>query len=341
MAVAILLALLTGTAALCVEYGPAPSPLFENHETLDVVLEFPMKSFLSDRLRKERKYHPAHLTLKATGQRLPVELKMSGNQRARDCAYPPMKLHFQPRDIACTPLQGVEKLYFTTLCNRGRSYEQYLLGEYLIYASFNQITELSYRVRLARVHYVDSQSDDSTTLMAFLVEHQKVMAARNGMRPVYPESVSRQRIEPQQAALVSLFQYMIGNTDYSLITGPSGSSCCHNTQLIQGADGPVFTVPYDFDHAGLINASYAVPSDKLRISSVRQRMYRGLCNLNDHLPAALDRFRMNRSNVLDLYRQQPELTDRNRHQSLKYLEGFFALLDDDLMVQKKIFGQCH
>ena len=111
--------------------------------------------------------------------------------------------------------------------------------------------------------------------------------------------------------------------------------------MIGTAEGPVFTVPYDFDHAGLINASYAAPPAKLDISSVRQRIYRGLCNLNDHLPAALDRFRAKRSDILDLYWQQPGLTDRNRLRAVKYLESFFTLLDDEHAVQKNILESCH
>ena len=123
-----------------------------------------------------------------------------GHQRAEDCALPPMKFRFTPQDIAGTLLEGVDQIYFTPVCNPSRRYEQYLLGEYQIYASFNLLTDLSYRVRLARVRYVDTQSDESRTVIAMLGEHQEVMAARNGMRPFYPEAVSRQRIDPQQAA---------------------------------------------------------------------------------------------------------------------------------------------
>lgn len=338
---AALMALLPGTASLGAESEPSPALLFESREALDVVLEIPVTSFLADRHRDGRAYHPAHLTIVSTGERLPLHLKMTGGQRAADCAFPPMKWRFQPEDVAGTLLQGVEQLYFTTLCQRGRKYEQYLLGEYLIYASFNQLTDLSYRVRLARVHYLDTQSEDSTTVTAMLVEHQDVMAARHGMRPLYPEAVSRRRIDPRQAALVCIFQYMIGNTDYSLLSSEPGTPCCHNTQLIGATDGPVFTVPYDFDHAGVINASYAEPPAALGIKSVRQRVYRGLCNLNDDLPAALDRFRTNRLAILDLYRRQPGLTDRNRLQSVKYLERFFTLLDDERAVRKNILESCH
>ncbi|MCP5113631.1 MAG: hypothetical protein GY953_22590, partial [bacterium] len=121
---AFVLALLPGTASLCDE--PSPARLFESRETLDFVLEIPMTSFLADRHLEERSYHPAHLTATATGQRLPLRLKMTGHQRAEDCALPPMKFRFTPEDIAGTLLEDVEQLYFTPVCNPRRRFEQYL-----------------------------------------------------------------------------------------------------------------------------------------------------------------------------------------------------------------------
>ena len=62
---------------------------------------------------------------------------------------------------------------------------------------------------------------------------------------------------------------MIGNTDWSM-------AYQHNTEMF--FDGKrMIAVPYDFDHSGLVNAFYAKPNPMLKISSVTERVYRGLC----------------------------------------------------------------
>ena len=86
----------------------------------------------------------------------------------------------------------------------------------------------------------------------------------------------RRRIEPRAAARFAMFNYMIGNLDWSVRAGPQGDSCCHNGRLVGG--GPLLTpVPYDFDFSGLVDAPYATPPEGFKINSVRQRLYRGYC----------------------------------------------------------------
>jgi hypothetical protein len=38
--------------------------------------------------------------------------------------------------------------------------------------------------------------------------------------------------------------------------------------------------PYDFDHAGIVDAPYAGPAPELEMPDVRTRMYRGFCEDN-------------------------------------------------------------
>ena len=68
-----------------------------------------------------------------------------------------------------------------------------------------------------------------------------------------------------------MFQYMIGNTDFSAVY-------LHNERLFY-VDGMIVPVPYDFDMSGLVDASYAVVSqvrnEVLPIDKVTKRLYRG------------------------------------------------------------------
>ena len=71
---------------------------------------------------------------------------------------------------------------------------------------------------------------------------------------------------------------MIGNTDFSTLTGPGGANCCHNNRLFKGEQDRFLTsIPYDFDSTGLVNAPYAYPNPTIKLFSVRARLYRGFC----------------------------------------------------------------
>ncbi len=68
-----------------------------------------------------------------------------------------------------------------------------------------------------------------------------------------------------------LFEYMIGNTDFSIWA-------LHNVRIVQKPDAhAAIAVPYDFDLSGLVHAPYATPDRRLGLRSVVDRLYRGPC----------------------------------------------------------------
>ena len=83
--------------------------------------------------------------------------------------------------------------------------------------------------------------------------------------------------------LVGVFEYLIGNTDWSVIMR-------HNVRLVQVAGRDLlYPVAYDWITAGLVNASYARPDPRMPIKSVRQRLYRGMCRSVDQITPTLAR----------------------------------------------------
>jgi hypothetical protein len=91
--------------------------------------------------------------------------------------------------------------------------------------------------------------------------------------------------------LISVYHYMIGNTDYSQIKGAAGGRCCHNHVLFGIENGRIWSVPYDFDQAGLVDAPYAAPAPQFKLRSVEQRLYRGRCYNNENLDQTLDAYK--------------------------------------------------
>jgi hypothetical protein len=155
----------------------------------------------------------------------------------------------------------------------------------------NVLTDMSLRVRPVEVTYVDTnQKRPVMTKPAFLIEDEEHFATRHGLQLVTDERVDRTRYDPAALALVDMFQYFVGNTDWSAFAGPSGAACCHNVVPVARADGVLVPVPYDFDAAGIVDAPYALPAAGLPIRNVRTRLYRGQCRDVPELAASYEPF---------------------------------------------------
>lgn len=296
------------------------SPLFEDDAVIELTLTGPFGRLL------ETKESPAYLPfmLEVEGATLPVELRVRGHSRLRVCAFPPLRMKFAPGAADGSVFAGQDRLKLVTHCQNHDRGEQDLLEEYAAYRIFNAATPVSYRVRLLRIRYVDSDGREigGAPRHAFLLEPRGAFAARTGLQQVELPGFPRDRHDRQHAALMYVLEYLIANTDWMLLKADYDDACCHNADLYE-RDGIVLFVPYDFDLSGLVNARYAFPDPKLRISRVTQRRYRGLCTDRDHLRRALDTVVALRGPILDVIRTLPGFEVRNAKRAVRYLEGFF------------------
>ena len=143
-------------------------------------------------------------------------------------------------------------------------------------------------------------------------------------------------------ALAELFQLMISNHDYSVLRGPKGEYCCHNVEIFtseEAADRRI-PIPFDFDMSGLVNAEYASPPSHLPIRLVRTRFYRGLCQPPEVMEDAIAHILSKKQEILDLFRNQPELSRNSRNRNLRYLGEYFAMLEDPVERQEKVLERC-
>jgi hypothetical protein len=178
-----------------------------------------------------------------------------------------------------------------------------------------------------------------TSRLAFFIEEIEDVAARNGMRRATTgERVPTTQLSATDAARIALFQYMIGNQDWSARAGPPGEGCCHNSRLIApGPGGSLVPVPYDFDFSGLVNAPYAIAPDGT--SSVRERRYQGFCAHNAQALAVAAEFRAKRGPMFAVL-GQVGLDEGVRRRATAFLDGFFADIADDGRMAAKLLRNC-
>ena len=300
----------------------AQSPLFIDHDPITLELRGEIHDLLRDR-GNQRKQHAARLryTIGTDTGGIDVKLRTRGIFRLRTCAFPPIRVDFPKDDVAGTPFAGQNRLKLATHCQGGGLYERNLLKEYALYRVFNALTDTSYRVRLAHVTYVDSARGDTVVRYGFLIESEAELARRVGAEVVEHGQVADYITEPSYMTLVAVFEYLIGNTDWS-VWGR------HNISVLRGSTEPhtLIGVPYDYDFSGAVGAPYATPPPQLPIHSVHERYYRGYCQPDSVLDRALERFRVAKDSIYGAVRSVPGLEAGDAKGVLNYFDGFFRNL---------------
>ena len=337
-----LLAAIVTSGSVSSSYA-APTALFQSDSPLVVILEMPLMQLL----RQKKTDPPIEGVLRYTdteGRDVALDMTVSvrGNNRLEQCRYPPLRINLKRKQVTATLFAGQNKLKLVTPCGKGSTYRRYLSQEFKIYRAYNLLTEHSFRVRQLEVTFRDPNGRGKDQIqLAFFIESIGNAAARLNMRTVNVATVNESQFDSRQLGIFALFQFMIGNTDWSVLKGPGSEDCCHNGKIVAPSDSidDWAVLPYDFDQSGIINAKYASPADGLPIRTVRQRLYRGFCSGNGELDSTIARFVDNRAAIEDLFGNEPKKS-RASKSALKYLQDFYGIINDSRLRQKKIIAVC-
>jgi len=320
-----------------------PVPLFRSTDTLPLTITAPWRQIIRNK-NNQSAYPATLLYIDSSGQSREIHLTVErrGVTRQRVCEFPPIKLRFARDAVAGTLFAGNKSIKMVTHCDPGRRWDHYYILEMLAYRMYNLITDRSFRVRPLQVSYQDSQREEADeSRFAFLIEDDKLVAGRNGLKKSDALSFRPDDLESLQSSRLALFQYLIGNVDWSVLSGSEGNDCCHNSKpVVPDAGTPVYALPYDFDSSGMVDAHYAAPNESLPIRYVTQRLYRGFCAHNDTLEKARAELLAQRQAVMSVIEQEPGLRERTREKTLDYLQEFFDVLSDDKSFQHKIINAC-
>lgn len=312
-------------------------PLFASREPLEVTFITDLEAMRRDRDPDPRD-RPALLVI-AGGDTLEVEMRPRGNSR-RDpatCSFPPLRLDVKAGPAGGTVFEGQDKLKMVVPCRPEQSaYEEYVLLEYAVYRAFQALTDASLGVRLARMSFVDTGNGRAPfTAWGFFIEEDQALAARLGGTLVdLPDGagVRAHLLNPRQATLVALFQYLVGNSDWS-------DQALHNVELVQ-VPGLLVPVPYDFDVAGVVNARYAVPDPLLGIRDVRERIYRGWCFDGVDRQSLVDLVGERRPAIEAAFAEVPGLSEPRRREAIAYLAGFWEDVATPERAERRLFRDC-
>ena len=323
----------------------AADPLFDSDEMLKAVLTAPIGQAYAQKKQEQRLYLEGNWSYREGEEtvRLDVKVRARGNYRRRVCSLPPLQLNFRKKQVADTLFDGQDKLKMVSPCKNGDRYQQLVAVERLVYDLYALYTPHHFRTRLVEVGYNDVDNPDRPWQSTnFLIEDQDAMADRYDMVVLKTTSNSRLNMDLPQTALLEIFQFMIGNVDYSTLSAREGEDCCHNVRLIapEGATTGVLPVPYDFDSSGIVNAPYATPPESIPIKKVTQRYFTGWCKEEKRFREAIDSIVAKRDQAMALIDNDPLLDDSFRKKTRKYLEKSYEHITDERYVKSYILGRC-
>ena len=313
--------------------------LFCKDEPFVCDLTFDIKKFYKEKYKDQ--YQEAKLTYHlndSVEHEKTIRLKARGIFRKRHCYLPPIKINLKKTEIQSGELKGIKKLKLVTCCKYTRTYEQYVLKEYMIYKLYNLLTDCSFRVRLMQIRYVDIGRKKPTEFLryGFAIENVDVLAERNNAIEIEINTLNQSYIDKASMNRVALFQFMIGNTDWSV---PG----LHNLKLLKLNDHlkvTPFVVPYDFDYSGFVNTHYSIPAEKLMIDNVRERLFQGICCTCEEYEATIQEFLDKKDSIYQTILEFEYFEDRTRNEVLEYIDEFFRIIESEDLISLNIFYSC-
>ena len=268
---------------------------------------------------------------------VPLKAKTHGIWRLKHCVLPPIRLNFSNKLTQGTVFHDLQKPKMVSVCKNQDGYEQLVLKEMQLYRVYQAITPMSHRVRTLRVAYTDSASGKvEATRYAFVIEDPDELADRLGGAMTKTRGATADDMDMEPLAVAFLFEYMIGNLDFSF-------NQLHNGEVVLKPDAsPAIPVAYDFDFSGAVNAPYATVDPQFRSRRVTDRVYRGYCALEPANPAAVTLFQQKKEAIYALYHDDVGklLAPDAVRESLAYFDEFYENLKTPKDAHQNVFRNC-
>lgn len=312
--------------------------LFGETAPMHITLTLDLKKYQREKHKGE--YMPVHFLYQLNDTlhlEKEIRMKARGKFRRSHCSLAPFWLDFRKTDSKDGEQQDFARIKIVTHCKGTLAYEDYVLKEYLCYKIYNIIAPNSFRVRLVRMTYVDTGRANKTSEgWAFMIEPEQMLAQRLDAVVVKRDDLTTSLLRPWEIDILALFQYMIGNVDYSV----------YGRQNIKILGLPGFgtagytPVPYDFDYTGLVDAYYAVPSEHLPIRSVRERLYLGPCREAESYQAAVEHIKQCGEEIFQFVKDFEFLDEKEKKDVVDFLEQYFELSDHPKAIINSLERTC-
>jgi len=310
---------------------------FASEEPLEMTLSFDIRGL--EKTKEKPDYFDALLTVKESDTdsiTQNIKVKARGYFRCSFCSFPPIMLKFKNKSDESIQVAG-KTLKLVTHCNQTSKFEEYVLKEYLAYKLFNLVADYSFKTRLVRIHYVDIyKSKNSYTAYGILIENETMLAKRSNSVVIRSDKFTPKDMNITDMNRVALFNYMIGNTDWSV-------QMQHNIKILMSDNmptGKAIPVVYDFDYSGLVNTYYSAPFEELPIKSVTDRYYQGVCTFPEQMKPLIEEFAGLKDRMLGTIQDFQYLSKNDNQQAESYISSFYGLYKNQNYMISQLNSTC-
>ena len=278
----------------------------------------------------------ALINFEINGENIPFKGKINtrGNFRrdTSNCDFPPLKLKFKKEDIKNALLHGNNSIKIVTHCKSNvPEFKQFLMREYLTYKIYNELTTYSLQVKLVDIIYKDIKGiEEPIKQTAFLIEDIDHLAERNGMKE-YEEVISYNDLNSENAIQLSVFQFMIGNSDWIVQMGK-------NLKFISDGNN-IIAIPYDFDYTALVNTDYSLGSESTFLSTP-ERLFKGDCSTVKDLEKNILLFNDKKKNIMKLISGSKDLSYESKQYMKTYLNEFYRIVNSESKLAATLLENC-
>ena len=311
--------------------------LFEQIDLLPVKLKYSRKVLKKE--TNDSTFMDSELVYKMKNgdwKTLSLKIRARGNFRRKSCYFTPLKLKIKKKEAKETIFKGQKKMKMVLPCLNETSKDDNVIKEYLIYKMYEVVSPYSFRTRLLDIEYEDIKTRKSQLhqLKGILIEDDETVAKRLDGK-IAKRTFSPKGYDDLVAIRLALFQYMIGNTDYSVTN-------LHNTKIVF-VDKKFIPVPYDFDMAGFVNTSYSVVSQtrkqKLPIDEVTERYYMGYQRDYKLFEQVRQEFIAHKQNLVAIINAHKSYFENNKNYTTakNYIEDFFRILANEALFKKSTY----
>jgi len=304
------------------QHKPLPRTIYERltqEETGKMTLEMDFTTLSIN--RKTDNYYPATLTA-SDGKVYRVEVKSRGKFRRRIAEIPPLKIKFKKKTLVAEGLDTLNEVKLVLPCYNNEQGDELIVKEYIAYRMFEKLTGVSIRARLVRLSMRDSHVESSSkrNVLAILLEDEEELAARLNGVLVEPFGTPVDSFMTNHAALLIMFEYMIGNTDWDL-------ALHRNVRLLKSPQtNKIIPIPYDFDFSGLVSAPYASPASESGLRTVQDRFLMSSGFKIESLKRAAQQLRAAKKDLYDLCYSK-YLSAETEEKMVHYLNTFFDQIE--------------
>ena len=246
-----------------------------------------------------------------------VDINIRGKYRRMfSKGIPPLKINFKKKELTAAGFAKHDDLKLVTIFNDKEDH-QALIKEYLTYKIYNKLSPYSYRVQLLEIKLKDINTGKSNKQYGFIIEDTSQLEQRMRIEKIeLEEQFLVEHCDIEQIEQVALFQYMIGNGDWSVMKKK-------NIKLFR-KDGKIICIPYDFDFCGLVNAPYAVPNNAYDIKSVKERIFLGFSDDINELKNSIQLLEGYKEIIINLTKKFKKLNRKNKAEALEYINTYYT-----------------